>query len=93
LGEGRDFNFLEINLRGDEYIFNNVKKLADLFDGDKKIIIKQNKAINTSVCPFDEKYFLINLDISIFHLCDAENLKLSPYLMRSFLCLNQLEVI
>ena len=39
-GEERDFNFLEINLRGNEDIFNNVKKLADLFDDDKKIIIK-----------------------------------------------------
>ena len=38
--KGRDFNFLEINLRGNEDIFNNVKKLADLFDDDKKIIIK-----------------------------------------------------
>ena len=38
--EGRDFNFLKINLRGNEDIFNNVKKLADLFDDDKKIIIK-----------------------------------------------------
>ena len=24
------------------------------------------------MCPFDEKYFLINLDDNIFHLCDAE---------------------
>ena len=74
--EGRDFCFLEINLNGNEDVFNNEEKLPDLFDDDKKITIKENKAKNISVCPLDERYFTINLDNSIFYLCDAENLEI-----------------
>ena len=75
--EGRDFCFLEINLNGNEDVFNNEEKLPDLFNDDKKITIKENKAKNISVCPLDERYFTINLDNSIFYLCDAEILEIN----------------
>ena len=55
--EGTYFSFLEINLKGNEHVFNDVKKLPELFDNEKIISIKNANAKNSTVCPLDEKYF------------------------------------
>ena len=75
--EGTYFSFLEINLKGNEHVFNDVKKLPELFDNEKIISIKNANAKNSTVCPLDEKYFLINFDNSIFYLCDVEKFEIN----------------
>ena len=75
--EGTYFSFLEINLKGNEHVFNDVKKLPELFGNEKIISIKNANAKNSTVCPLDEKYFLINFDNSIFYLCDVEKFEIN----------------
>lgn len=71
--DGINFYFSEINIKGNEHILTDEKKLPDLFD-EKVLEIKEKITFNISLISLDDKNFVINLDNNIFYICDAENL-------------------